>query len=180
MKNKKEVLIIDNDLKFVSKIKENLENEVNIISVETPEEALKHCEPNRKVKDGEAKILPDLIIIGDGCKVSTALKEKLKKNFPDSYNEETLQTFLPLFYCKLFQDTFQPHTRMRPKVCICANLEQYPFKGNDQDITKKLGYCMQYGIPLMNRTPDNRKRMVTLLNDHIRKICGIEKNKGYR
>lgn len=180
MKNKKDVLIIDNDVEFVNKIEELLRYKINIISAEDVETALTYGKYNKILKDSQARISPDLIIIGDVCKPDANLQEKLKEEFPKIYKERLLQTFLPVFYSDLFQNVFQTNFTKKPKACICADLEKYPFNGSEQDITKKLGYCMQYNIPLMYRHERNKDLILTLLENHICKKCGIENDKSYR
>ncbi len=180
MQQKENILAIDTDLDFISKLDESLKNKVNLIFVQSIEEALRYCNIDKNSKSSQTDISLALIIIGDGCKISKELKRKIKEEYPNFFDEEAWQTFEPLFYCNLLCNAFQTSSIQRPRGCICANLEKYPFKGSNQDITKKLSYCMQHNIPLMNKTEKKQKLILNVLRDYIFKLCNIKENKFNR
>ena len=177
MQEKKDILVIDTNSDFISDLNNSLNSKVNIISAQSIETALTYCNvDNKNNNSSKISINPALIVIGDGCDTSEKLKNKIKKDYPKFYDEEMLQTFEPLFYCNLFCNAFQTSAIQKPKACICANLEQYPFRGSDQDITKKLSYCMQHNIALMNRTEEKQKLALEVLKNYIFQVCNIKEN----
>jgi hypothetical protein len=173
---KRDILIIDTDSDFISELHNSLESKVNLISAQSIEEAFAFCNANKNKNSSQSNINPSVIVVGNGCKISKELKDKLKEDYPEFYDEEALQTFEPIFYCNLFRNAFQTSLPQKPKACICANLEQYPFKGRDQDITKKLGYCMQHNIALMNRMEKNKKLILNVLKNYIFQSCNIKES----
>lgn len=107
MKSKKDVLIIDKDTEFVSKIEKSLEDQVNIISVRSLEMALTYCNFDENIDSSEIGIEPDLIVIGDVSEIPEKLKNKIKEDLPKAYDEKALNTFLPMFYVNYFKKRFK-------------------------------------------------------------------------
>ena len=139
MKSKKDVIIIEENPHFTNKLKEKLEDKVNIINIESIKEALECCGISSEMKYEKGNICPDIVVIGDGCKISKDLQNRLKEELPKLYNQKMLEEFMPAFYCNLFKNGINNSLSKSPKVCICADLKQYPIKGKNQDITAKLG-----------------------------------------
>lgn len=176
MQLKQDILIIDADSDFISELDNFLKNKVNLISAKSIEETFTFCNVNKNNSSFQSNMNPSVIIIGDGCKISQELKNKIKEDYPNLYDEEALQTFEPLFYCNLFRNAFQTSAVQKTKACICANLEQYPFKGSDQDLTKKLGYCIQHDVALMNKMEKNKKFILKVLKEYIFRSCNIKES----
>ena len=79
MKSKKDVIIIEENPHFTNKLKEKLEDKVNIINIESIKEALECCGISSEMKYEKGNICPDIVVIGDGCKISKDLQNRLKE-----------------------------------------------------------------------------------------------------
>ena len=82
MKSKKDVIIIEENPHFTNKLKEKLEDKVNIINIESIKEALECCGISSEMKYEKGNICPDIVVIGDGCKISEDLQNRLKESLP--------------------------------------------------------------------------------------------------
>ena len=89
MKSKKDVIIIEENPHFTNKLKEKLEDKVNIINIESIKEALECCGISSEMKYEKGNICPDIVVIGDGCKISKDLQNRLKEELPKLYNQKT-------------------------------------------------------------------------------------------
>ena len=180
MQNKKEVLIIEENNEFITKLKNSLENKVDIISMGNIKQALEYYDIANKENLKIDKNIPDVVVIGNGCRISKELQNIIQTRIPQICNTKTFETFEPVYYCNLFKHMFKKNFKKNPKTCICADLEQYPIIGNNQDITKKLSYCIQHNIPLMDKNKENEDLILSSLKEYIMRACKMNEEEIYK
>ena len=109
MKSKKDVIIIEENPHFTNKLKEKLEDKVNIINIESIKEALECCGISSEMKYEKGNICPDIVVIGDGCKISKDLQNRLKEELPKLYNQKMLEDLIRI-------------CRPQIRLCVAANI----------------------------------------------------------
>ena len=122
----------------------------------------------------------EVLIIEENNEFITKLKNIIQTRIPQIWNTKTFETFEPVYYCNLFKHMFKKNFKKNPKTCICADLEQYPIIGNNQDITKKLSYCIQHNIPLMDKNKENEDLILSSLKEYIMRACKMNEEEIYR
>lgn len=177
MTNKKDVLMIDSDTRFIIEMEKLLQDNFNCLSTDNLETAFSYCgmSPLKLEQPQNPIFEPYMIVFGDDIKVSNRFINSIKNNIPQIHNEEAFDTFLPVYYSKLFSEYLKQTGRPAPSTCICIDSSSYTLSGeHTQDITKVLSYCLQNNIPLIKKSDDKEKMTLNALTELINRKCGIK------